>query len=51
MIINSLTKALSLNSHCQFLAQMNLINIQDCLQDYQIQEAAVFELSKSMNID
>ena len=45
-------KALSLNSHCWFLDQMNLINIQDHLQDYQAQEAVTtFELSKLMNID
>src|SRR5438034_7335841 len=33
MIINRLTKALPLNSHHQFLDQMNLIDIQDRLQD------------------
>ena len=51
MIINRLTKALLLNSHHQFLEQMNLINIQDCLQDCQAQEAVMFESSESMNID
>jgi len=52
MIINSLTKALLLNSHCQFLAQMNLIDIWDCLLDHQTQEAAAtFESSELMNID
>ena len=52
MIINSLTKAFSLNSHHQFLDQMNLIDIQDHLQDCQINEAAAtFESSELMNID
>ena len=54
MITDNLTKVLSLNSHCQFLDQMNLINIQDCLQDCWIQEAqqvTIFELLKLMNID
>ncbi len=51
MIINDLMKALSLNSHCWFLNQMNLIDIQDCLQDCQAQEAAMFESSKLLNID
>ena len=51
MIADDLTKALSLNSHHQFLAQMNLIDIQDCLLDHQTQEAAMFESLKLMNID
>ena len=52
MIADELTKILSLNSHCCFLDQMNLIDIWDCLQDHQIQEAAaMFELLESMNID
>ncbi len=51
MIANNLTKAFLLNSHCQFLAQMNLIDIWNCLLDHQIQEVATFELSESMNID
>ena len=52
MIVNNLTKTFSLNSHHQFLNQMNLIDIQDCLQDHQINEAATtFESSESMNID
>ena len=45
-------KALSLNNHCWFLAQINLIDIQDHLLDCQIQEAAImFESSESINID
>ena len=52
MITDSLMKALLLNSHCQFLDQMNLIDIQDCLQDRQTDEATTtFESSESMNID
>ena len=51
MIINSLMKVLSLNSHCQFLDQMNLIDIQDCLLDHWIQEAAAFKSSELMNIN
>ena len=52
MITDSLTKALSLNSHHQFLDQMNLIDIQDHLQDCQAQEAVTtFESSELMNID
>ena len=52
MIADDLTKALLLNSHCWFLDQMNLIDIQDHLQDCQTQEAAtMFELSELMNID
>ncbi len=52
MITDNLMKALSLNSHCWFLDQMNLINIQDHLQDCQVQEAAtIFESSELMNID
>ena len=34
MIADRLTKTLSLNSHCHFLDQMNLIDIQDHLQDH-----------------
>src|SRR5205085_12210852 len=52
MIINNLTKILLLNSHHQFLDQMNLIDIQDHLQDCQIQEViTIFESSELMNID
>ena len=53
MIADSLMKALLLNSHHQFLEQMNLIDIQehllDCLQD--CQTIITFELSELMNID
>ena len=52
MIADRLMKALLLDSHHQFLDQMNLINIQDHLQDCQVQEAAtIFESSELMNID
>ncbi len=52
MIADDLMKALLLNSHCWFLNQINLINIQDYLQDHQAQEVIIiFELSKLMNID
>ena len=52
MITDELTKTLSLNSHHHFLDQMNLIDIQDCLQDRRIQEATTtFQSSESMNID
>ena len=52
MIANSLTKALLLDSHCWFLDQMNLIDIQDHLQDCWINEViTMFELLKLMNID
>ena len=48
MIINNLTKALSLNSHCQFLDQMNLIDI----QNHQTDEVIImFESSELMNIN
>ena len=44
MIVNDLMKAFLLNSHHQFLDQMNLIDIQDHLQDHQTQEVtAMFE--------
>ena len=51
MIADRLTKALSLNSHHQFLEQMNLIDIQDRLQDRRAQEAAAFEPPEPMDID
>ena len=50
MIADSLTKALLLDSHHQFLIQMRLIDIQDHLQDHQAQEAE-FEASEIMNIE
>ena len=51
MIADRLMKALSLDSHRQFIEQMNLINIQDRLLDCRAQEAAAFELPEPMNID
>jgi len=52
MIADNLMKVFLLNNHHQFLDQMNLIDIQDCLQDCQAQEAVtMFKLLKSMNID
>ena len=51
MIINNLTKAFLLNNHYQFLDQMNLIDIQSCLQDHQTQEVTIFELSELLNIN
>ena len=55
MIADDLTKVLSLNSHHQFLDQMNLIDIWDHLldhlQDSWIQESAVFESSELININ
>ncbi len=50
MIANKLTKTFSVNSHCWFLDQMKLINIQNHLLDCQSQEATAFKSSELMNI-
>jgi hypothetical protein len=51
MIADGLTKALSLDDHRRFLAQMSLIDIRDRLQDRRNQEAAAFEPPEPMDID
>ena len=51
MIANSLTKALSLDDHRQFLKQLDLVDIQDRLIDRQNQEAAASDPPELMNID
>ena len=51
MIADGLTKALLLDDHCQFLDQLNLVDIRDHLIDCQNQKAAAVDLPELMNID
>src|SRR5947207_11809757 len=51
MIADGLMKALPLNTHRQFLDQMNLIDIRDRLLDHRTQEAAALEPPEPVDID
>ena len=51
MIADGLTKVLLLDDHRRFLEQLDLIDIQDCLIDYQNQEATASDPPELMDID